>query len=356
MSIPMTQGLSRIRYLTLAWTTTLALYAVAAVCSWMTPDYYDYYESEQYAWVAAKLRMVRDCELAPVVFLGDSRLVADIAPKDLPFSAVNLGVIGTGPIETYFLLRRILTCPNQPTTVVLALSPYHFSAIDFVFWDQSVRFGVLNTAEVAELVQDSYRLSDWSIFSRHGVVHGIFGALVHPALAFGALIDDHFTHIRSENRETIQQIMASRGYRFLGYSKRVLFGPEVELKQFAARPVIDVYFDRMLRLLQDKGIHTKFVTLPLNQATAEASAPDVLAGLRSYLAPYQDEYPRFEVLNAVPAIWPNKFFGDIQGHLSPEGAQLFSNAVGRCLNRQLDMPDIADNGSCPELSDMPRTE
>lgn len=93
-----------------------------------------------------------------------------------------------------------------------------------------------------------------------------------------------------------------------------------------------------------------------DQGTTEVAAPAVLAVLRGYPAPYQQEYPLFEVVDARPAIWPNELFGDSQGHLNPEGAQLFSGAVGRCLDRQPDMPDMAGSGSYPKLSDMPRSE
>jgi len=314
------------RYLFYAGASSIVILIASFIYAWAAPMLYN----KEYSWTKSKLKMIKDCDLAPVAFLGDSRVVAGIKPKNLPFDAVNLGVPGGGPIDSYFLLRKILACPNHPTTVVLSFTAYHFNETDAFFWGGPVMFGSIDISDLPSLLRTSYFIGDyWSIF-RHGVPRTIKSALASPALTMKSLLDGHPMKTLDENRAVEREIILARGYKFFGYHPSPL-GDEVKMKSFRVRPIIDKYFDMMMQLFEANNIRVLFVEFPINQDTAQSSDLEVLAKLSDYLRPYQIKYPAFDVVNALPIVWKNDLFGDLQGHLNVEGANLFTSIVASCV-------------------------
>jgi hypothetical protein len=65
---------------------------------------------------------LRECELADVVVLGDSKVESAIIPRNMPVATLNLGGPGGGPFETAYIADQIARCPDRPRRVLLSLS------------------------------------------------------------------------------------------------------------------------------------------------------------------------------------------------------------------------------------------
>jgi hypothetical protein len=126
--------------------------------------------------------------------------------------------------------------------------------------------------------------------------------------------------------------IASRGQHFFGTdpgsSEMAIEGT---LRHFRPAPVLDLYFDRLLALLEQHAIVAHFVSLPVNQATSRATPPAVVTEFQAYLQRKQERYPGFHVSGPVLPIWEDQWFGDGFSHLNPAGAARFSTRLARCV-------------------------
>ena len=119
--------------------------------------------------------------------------------------------------------------------------------------------------------------------------------------------------------------LAARGYYSFGLdpgSDAVAI--EGHLPGFRPLPVLDLYFDRILALLESRGVEARFLTMPVNEATWTRIDPAAREGFRAWLGGYAARYPMFHVVDDLPAWWPDRYFGDAFCHLNPAGAERFS--------------------------------
>ena len=132
----------------------------ALVWGWVAAMPMAFMDAEYASWRAKQVMLDR-CDLGDVIILGDSRAAADIIPARLPVRVTNLAVGGAKAIEALSVLDRALTCPSPPRLVIISLDPGHFSRPD-MFWERSVRFGVVTGADIAAL-REASRLDRRSI-------------------------------------------------------------------------------------------------------------------------------------------------------------------------------------------------
>ena len=323
----------------------------AAVWVWVVAMPLAFLEPE-YAFWRAKQVLVERCDLGEMLVLGDSRATVGIIPALLPVRTTNLAVGGGEAIEALAILTRALACPEKPNLVVLSLDPVHFSRAD-LFWERTMRFGFLDAAELGALREVSRVLGDWSVYEeRHtdGIPSWLRDRLYlahFPPFYFGSLIEGRLLWRWRHNRAGLAASVAARGQYYFGVSDgSSVVAADGKLESFRPLPVLDWYFGRILASLEERGIPSVFIAMPVNETTARAIRPEVSAGFAAWLTQYEARYPGFHVAGPTMRPWPDKWFGDGFAHLNPAGAERFSSylaGTGLDLQRLQAAPPSTQN-------------
>lgn len=310
---------------------------LAAVWLWVVLMPLAFLDPEYPAWVA-KEQMLARCDLGDMIIIGDSRAAADILPALMPRRTTNLAVGGGGPIEAFAALRRALACPGAPPHVLISINPGEFARPD-LFWERTVRFGFLSPAEVAALAGASAATGDWSVYENGhgdglaGRVRASLYAIRFPSLYFGSLVKGGVFLRWWDNRRALAAHLRSRGQYYFGTAPGSAdVALEGHLDAFRPLPVLDRYFDRLLDLLAERGVHATFAVMPVNRETARATTPAVRDAFAAYLRGYEARYPGFHVVTPTALAWPDRFFGDDFSHLNPAGAHRLSRLLAVCLD------------------------
>nr|WP_294502504.1 hypothetical protein [uncultured Rhodopila sp.] len=306
------------------------------VWAWVATMPMAFMEPEYASW-RAKQAMLDRCDIGEAIILGDSRAAAGILPGRLPLKATNLAVGGGEAVEAYTALRRALACPAPPRLAILSFDPGHFVQPDAV-WDRSVRFGLLSPADVEELRDTSNALSDLSIYdprpgnSLPSALRDRLYEVRFPVFYFSSLAHGGVFLRWPGNQVRFRDALISRGQYYFGVGQGSdVVAVEGHLEAFQPLPILDHYFARMLTLLDAHGIESRFIAMPVNDATWKMVDPAVLSQFAAYLAGFERQHPRFRVTAEIMPHWPDRFFGDRFCHLNPEGAELFSAQLAQRL-------------------------
>jgi hypothetical protein len=257
----------------------------------------------------------------------------DIMPALIAVPVTNLAVGGGGAIEAQAALTRALACGTSPERVILSFDPVHFVRAD-LFWERSVRYGFVDLQELRALRQAGERLGDPSFAAPRtpdglpGPVRDLLYASRFPSL-YGASLTKGGIALRwATNRRALAAGLAARGQYFFGTDPSSDgIASDAGLTDFAVLPVLDAYFTDILATLAARHIPVDFIAMPVNEATARAVSPHVMADLAAYLARFGD----LRVVGPLLTAWPNRYFGDAYSHLNPQGAALYSDWFADCL-------------------------
>ncbi|MDR3530960.1 MAG: hypothetical protein P4L90_10460 [Rhodopila sp.] len=317
----------------------LALSAILSfilVWAWVATMPMAFMDPEYPSWRAKQVLLDR-CDLGEAIVLGDSRAAADILPDRLPFRATDLAVGGGEAIEALVALTRALACPVPPRLVILSLDPGHFTRPD-LFWERSVRFGFLSAPDVAALRAASRQIGDMSVYEAHhtdGLPTALRDWLYQirfPAFYFSNLAHGGGFLRWTGNQRTLAETLAARGHYYFGTDQGSdAVAVDGHLDAFRPLPILDRYFDRLLALLDQHGIESRFIAMPVNEATWDQVRPAVRDQFVAYLSGYERRYKRFHVAPDIMPHWPDHFFGDQFCHLNPEGAARFSDELAQRL-------------------------
>ena len=291
----------------------------------------------EYPYWRAKQALLAACDLGEIMVLGDSRATAAIMPVHFPVRTTNLAVAGGMAIEAHAALSRATRCPVLPRQVVISLGAEHFTHPD-LFWERSVRFGFLDSQDVAVLRRESHRLRDLSVYElRHtdglpSRVRDLMYQVRFPSLYFASLVKGGGFSRWPRNQAAFQDGLATRGQHAFGTaSGSDIVAAEGQLTEFRPLPILVWYFDQLLRHLADHHIPAVFIAMPMNDATAQTVSPKVRVAFREWLAGFETRYSGFRVLGEAMPHWPDQMFGDGFAHLHPDAAVRFSTGLGKCF-------------------------
>lgn len=295
---------------------------------------------DEYPRWTEKLEMLDRCDIGEVLVLGDSRAAVAVAPRQIKTPTANLALAGSTSIEAYTVAERAMRCPIPPRRVILSISLPQLVQIN-TFWDKSVRYRLLGLPELWTLLDTARTLQDFTAFTlddRDGLPPSL-KVLLHgtrfPSLYFNSLVQNGIFLRFRRNEGILREVAAARGqYFFIGvpFDEASTVTLEARMPGLAPSPVIDAYMERLLDLLERKGIPVDFLVMPVNENTGRHINPTLRAELDAYLHKLEQRHPLFHVLgNAIPS-WPAAYFNDPLAHFNIQGTSLFSGRLGKCLD------------------------
>ena len=288
-----------------------------------------YRESGYAAWLA-KMRMLNDCQLGKVAFIGDSRLDSGIVPELMTVPVDNLGFVGASPIVVTSAVRRLVACTERPNQVVLSLAPEHFGPVDQFFWSLALRYGFISPGELWQTEQLSTRLGDILTFSERtpdgfsGLLRDWLFELNFPSLSFSSLLQARVFGRWKYNWERLATIQKSRGwFAYSGPGSTPYKRPQFQITKLEAAD-----FGAALKLLRDHGVQASFLIMPIpdNDVPDPESEQAYLAALDGFA----DRDSQMIVLDPKIPLWPPRLFAD-QNHLNAEGAKELSKRLAACM-------------------------
>ncbi len=313
----------------LAATAGSVILLFAAAWIWIAAVPLAYMDPEYPYWLA-KRQLLAACDIGDVLIVGDSRAAVDILPARLGITALNLAVGGGQAIEAYVTASRALDCPVPPKLVVISIDAAHFALPD-LFWERSVRYGLIGGAALREVLATAARLGDRRLPTPYHDDHlppqlrASLHDLRFPPFYFNAMLKAGIGLRWWRNNAAFDEGIRARGQYYFGTAAgSAEVAREGSLTGFKPLPIQAEYFDRLLTLLQLRKIPAAFVAMPVNEATRAAITPGLERGFTAYLQAVAARHPNLEIAGPLFPSWPNAWFGDGFSHLNPVGAERFT--------------------------------
>ncbi len=294
------------------------------------------YEDRDYPLAIAKERLIAQCRPNEVAVFGDSKVVAGVLPTAMHVPVENLAFPAATPIETYFLVSRLLRCPETPRLVVIAHSASMYPEDKF-FWSLIVSSGLLNTAEIRSVEANARALGDDELEHAERSKSVPFALLpelypMHfPPLYFGSLMGGYVVARWRYNVRALHEAMASSGRSSFGTADRSDgISDEATMADWHVSPLINLYLNRTLALLAARHVPVLIMTLPINDATCKHLPPALQQRFSAYLTEIAQTNPNVELADATIPCWPDQFYGDDM-HFNLSGTLAYSRKLQSVL-------------------------
>jgi hypothetical protein len=294
------------------------------------------YLSRDYALFIGKERLIDGYSRPGLVLFGDSAVMDGVQPEKLGPDVINCSMNGSTPIESYFLIGRLMKAPVRPKAVLISYGAYHFVHPDF-YWENSVKFGVVGGSDTDEVLSHAIELRDKELITKPGFldleqrVHSFLLSRGFPSYYIPSFIAEPFGVRKKENREALALIAKTRGQYYLPLSDgSKSLNADTKLKDFTVDPVIDLYLRKTLELLKKENIPVYFYVMPINEVSVPHIDPDVLRAYQGYLKGLAGE--GLLVLSPLRTVYPWKLFSD-HSHLNEKGTFRFNQEFAKILNK-----------------------
>jgi hypothetical protein len=319
--------------------TLTFVFAAGLAFAWVWGlDHRMFYLSRDYALLTGKDRLIDGYSRPGLAIFGDSAVMDGIQPEKLGPGVINCAMMGCTPIESYFLVRRLLKASVRPQAVLLSYNAYHFVHPDF-YWENTVKFGVISGAEADEVLGNIFRLKDKELISGSGLwnleqrLYSFLLSRGFPSYYFSSLVAEPFGVRQKENEEALAVIAQTRGqYYFPQADGSKTLNADTKLKSFAVSPVIDYYFRKTLDLLKKENIPVYFCTMPINDYSVPHLDPGVFKAYKDYLAGFVRDDPQFHIVSKLRTVYSWKLFSDY-AHLNKKGSLRFNRKFAKILNK-----------------------
>jgi hypothetical protein len=315
------------------------MFAVGLVAAWVWGlDHRLDYLSRDYALLTGKDRLIDSYSKPGLAIFGDSAVMDGIQPEKLGPGVINCALNGSTPIESYFLIQRLMKAPVHPKAVLLSYGAYHFVHPDF-YWENSVKFGMVGGADADEVMGHIVELKDKELISDSGFgdleqrIHSFLLSRGFPSYYISSLIAESFGVRKKENEEALAVIAQTRGqYYFPLADGSKSLNADTKLKTFVVSPVIDYYFRKTLDLLKTENIPIYFYVMPINESSVPHLDPEVFKAYQDYLEGLTRQDPQFHILSRFRTVYPWKLFSDY-AHLNEKGTLRFNKEFAKILNK-----------------------
>ena len=299
------------------------------------------YQDRDYPLALAKQQLLAQCPLNRVVVFGDSKVVAGVLPTAMNIPVENLAFPAATPVETYFLVKRLLRCPDVPRLVVIAHSTIMYSR-DKYFWSILANAGVLNQRDMQAVVAEARNLNDDELENAErpsSVPYALLPELYaahFPPLYFANLVGGYFAARWRYNERAYQEAISSSGRSSFGTAERSDgVSDEAKMDNWQPSPLINFYLNSTLSLLASRHVPVVMITLPINAATCSHLPPNVQTRFAVYLEKIAQANANVELADATIPCWPDRYFGDDM-HFNMSGAVAYSHKLQSVLTELLD--------------------
>jgi hypothetical protein len=306
-----------------------------------------------YSIFRAKMDLAAHLPPGSVIILGDSRPMVGLIPAQLGPDVYNLAVGGASPIEILAFARLVLSTPHPPRAVILSLAPFR-CVTDEVFWENGIKFGLLDRAAVEEArIRSRQYPNDLVLGSvaddrpdsplrsplfgprTMGDVEARLKANLYlirfPSYYFASLAQGRFGQRESENRDTYREVIDTRGHKYLGTANGSRdLSLETTASSLNPSPLLDSYLSETIDLFKNKNIPVYFIGCPLNEESTAALQPGFADAFDRYIRSFEPKHPNFHVLGKTLTTLPWIDFCEA-AHLNPKGAKIFSDDVAGLL-------------------------
>jgi hypothetical protein len=296
------------------------------------------YLSRDYALWVGKERLIDGYSRPGLVLFGDSTVMDGFLPEELGPSVVNCGLDGCTPIESYFLVRRLLQAPARPKAVLLSYNAYHFVHPDF-YWENTVKFGMIGGEGTDEVMGQILRFRDKELLSGSGLwnldqrLYSFLLSRGFPPYYISSLFAERYGVRERENEEALMVIARTRGqYYFPQAEGSKELNADTKLKVFTVSPVVDYYFKATLDLLKREHIPVYFYAMPINESSVPYLDPLVFKAYKGYLEGLAGKDGKFHILSGLRTVYPWGLFSDY-AHLNRKGAFRFNKEFARILDQ-----------------------
>ena len=296
------------------------------------------YLSRDYALLTAKNRLIDGYSRPGLVIFGDSAVMDGIQPEKLGPGVINCAMMGNTPIESYFLIRRLMKAPVHPKAILLSYNTYHLVHSDF-YWENTVKFGLISGSEADEVFGNILRLKDKELISGSGLwnleqrVYSFLLSRGFPSYYVSSLYADAPGVRKKENEEALGVIAQTKGqYYFPLQDGSKALNADTKVKVFTVSPVIDYYFRKTLNLLKTENIPVYFYVMPINETSVPHLDPGVFKAYQDYLLELAQEDNQFHILSKFRTVYPWKLFSDY-AHLNEKGTLRFNREFAKILNK-----------------------
>jgi hypothetical protein len=315
------------------------VFASGLVSAWIWGlDHRLSYLSKDYALMTGKDRLIDGYSKPGLAIFGDSAVMDGIQPEKLGQGVINCALNGSTPIESYFLIKRLMKTPVHPKAVIISYGMYHFVHPDF-YWENSVKFGMVGGADADEVMRHIVELKDKELTTDSGFwnleqrLHSFLLSRGFPSYYISSLIAESFGARKKENDEVLALVAKTRGqYYFPLADGSKSLNADTKLKTFVVSPVIDYYFRKTLELLKTENIPVYFYVMPINESSVPHLDAGVTKAYQDYLEGLTREDHQFHILAKFRTVYSWKLFSD-HAHLNEKGTSRFNQEFAKILNK-----------------------
>lgn len=304
------------------------------------------YEGRDYPLALAKNILMSQCRANQIVVFGDSRAVAGVLPTVMNLPVENLAFPGASPVETYFLVKRVLHCPEPPRLVVIAHSASMYPQDKF-FWSLFASLDILSTADVRSVEAEARALGDNELEHAERPKAVPFKLLpilyeVHfPPLYFGVLADGYVAARWRYNNRALNEAIRTSGRSSFGTADGSdAISDEAKMADWRVSPLVNLYLDRTLAMLAAHHVPVMIMTMPINASTCEHLPAVVQPRFSAYLEKIARANPNVELVDSTIPCWPDKFYGDAW-HFNMTGTLAYSQKLQGVLVALLHENEVA---------------
>lgn len=290
------------------------------------------YAGRDYPLSIAKANLSAQCRPNEIAVFGDSRAVAGVLPTAMDVNVENLAFPAASPVETYFAVARLLRCPVPPRLVVIAHSASMYPE-DKYFWSVFAGIGVLNATDIRAVEANATALGDNELVSAErpkavpfAILPELY-AMRFPPLYFGNVVGGYVAARWRYNERALREATLSSGRSSFGMAEGSdAISDEAKMNDWRVSPLINLYFDRTIKLLALHHVPVVIITMPINAATCARLPPVVQSRFSAYLNGIAKANPNVELVDSTIPCWPNAFYGDAW-HFNMSGTLAYSQKL-----------------------------
>ena len=260
---------------------------------------------------------------AEILFVGDSRMVSSVVSNQIPNSR-NIGLVGSTPIEGYFLLKKYFDNGFRAKSVFVSYAwdrlgnEYHPEIII----QRGLPIGLYDYDSFVEILNVSIEI-DQDFRKKIGIKNYLYAKTNSPILIGSILKEFRFSNYQT-NLEIYDKLNEQNGHITSVWGKNRICesckSGENAMNHFRLKPIYDYYLRAMIELCIKNKIRLIFETIPFNESNTISSS--VYKEFKKYIEELSFTYPN-AILKDTLFYYPDNLYEDPH-HLKPEGAEIYT--------------------------------